>query len=485
MKALAVEFAELLRADIRTRLPFRYGIATMVDVPHVFLRINLCTPAGSFPGMAADHLPPKWFTKDPVCPIPKEIDSMLAVILHAASVSLGITAPDPFRFWQALRARQAEWGRLQGHPPLLAHFGSSLVERALIDAFARSRKSNFHCLLHTGALGISLDEVHAPLRGMSPADLLPGTVAESVFCRHTVGLADPVRETDIAENIRVDDGLPQSLEAGIRRYGLRHFKIKIDGANPDAAIARLQAVLSVLAEREIDDMAFSLDGNESFPSTAALRDFWSRLQGDPVVRRFLRHLLFIEQPLSRGIALDPEETDFTGWMDRPPIIIDESDGDIGDLPVALRLGYAGTSHKNCKGIFKGVANACLIAQRRNSDPGRKWILSGEDLCNIGPVALLQDLAVQGVLGVSSVERNGHHYFAGLSPWPEEVQASVLESHPDLYERTPAGWPTLQIREGRISTRSVTTAPLGIAVHPPLDRIPGRKIPPPGNFTSSS
>jgi cyclopropane fatty-acyl-phospholipid synthase-like methyltransferase len=58
-------------------------------------------------------------------------------------------------------------------------------------------------------------------------------------------------------------------------------------------------------------------------------------------------------------------------------------------------------------------------------------MSGEDLCNVGPVALLQDLVVQAALGVTSVERNGHHYFKGLSAWPAAVQAHVLKEHGDV------------------------------------------------------
>ena len=53
-------------------------------------------------------------------------------------------------------------------------------------------------------------------------------------------------------------------------------------------------------------------------------------------------------------------------------------------------------------------------------------MSGEDLVNIGPVALLQDLAVSATLGVTSIERNGHHYFAGLSAFPSSVGRQMLD-----------------------------------------------------------
>ncbi len=62
-------------------------------------------------------------------------------------------------------------------------------------------------------------------------------------------------------------------------------------------------------------------------------------------------------------------------------------------------------------------------------------MSGEDLVNIGPVALLQDLAAQAALGNASVERNGHHYFRGLSVFPPSISEAMLARHGDLY--TPA------------------------------------------------
>ena len=475
MNLLSIESAELIRADIRTRLPFKYGIATMVDVPHVFLRLAVRTPAGVFTGLAADHLPPKWFTKDPTCPIPREIDDMLAVVVHAATAARGISAPTVFEFWRTLWADQEAWARTWNYPPLLAQFGTSLVERALIEAVARSEQTNFQQLLHGDRLGLDLGAIHPELAGTTPARWLPPRAAATVYCRHTVGLADPLREADIALADRLDDGLPQSLEAGIRQYGLRHFKIKVDGNNPEAALVRLRNVFAVLAAGVPDGLAYSLDGNESFASADSFRSCWERIEADPALQPMLRHLLFVEQPVSRLVALDAAKADLKIWVGRPPIIIDESDGDLADLPVALALGYAGTSHKNCKGILKGVANACLIAHRRSREPGARLILSGEDLCNIGPVALLQDLAVQAVLGVGSIERNGHHYFAGLSSWPSSIQQAVIAAHPDLYETSAHGWPKLLIRDGRISTQSVVAAPLGVGGALPLDDIPGERI----------
>ncbi|MCA1563809.1 MAG: mandelate racemase, partial [Acidobacteria bacterium] len=49
----------------RTRFPFRYGIASMTDVPHLFLRARVTVAAESTWGLGTEGLPPKWFTKNP------------------------------------------------------------------------------------------------------------------------------------------------------------------------------------------------------------------------------------------------------------------------------------------------------------------------------------------------------------------------------------------------------------------------------------
>ena len=71
-----------------------------------------------------------------------------------------------------------------------------------------------------------------------------------------------------------------------------------------------------------------------------------------------------------------------------------------------------------------------------------------------------------LLGIEHVERNGHHYYRGLSLWPEDWQTQVLESHDDLYARHPAGFARLQIGRGRLQLDTVNTAPFGLA--PVLD-----------------
>jgi hypothetical protein len=457
---IALRHAELFRLELRLRMPFRYGIATLTELPHAILRVGFEIDRRIVSGVAADNLPPKWFTKNATRAPAEEIAEMVDVIRAGVENARAIRAATPFEFWRELYDAQAAWAASRRLPPLLANFGTTLVERALIDAFCRARRTSFSRALHDNAFGLELDALHPTLGGSAPRDWLPARPVDEAFARHTVGLSDPLDASELAPGDRVNDGLPQTLEECIRTYGLRHFKLKING-EAERDRDRL-ARMARLFERECGaDYAFSLDGNESFRDVAAFADYIRGLIATPTLRALWPHLLFIEQPWHRDVALSPAIGALVRtWPERPPIIIDESDAAIDSLATALTLGYAGTSHKNCKGVFKSVANACLLAQRRAD--GHAGVLSGEDLTNLGPVALTQDLAAAAALGVHSIERNGHHYFAGLSQFPATLQAHALAHHSDLFVRSERGWPRVDVRAGRIALKSVNAAPFGMA-----------------------
>ncbi len=466
-----VASVRVLRVDLhvlnmRTRMPFRYGIASMTALPHLFVRVEAEVDGRAQTGLASEGLPPKWFTKDPVTTFRQDLRDMRAVIRHACGLALDApVAPSAFAWWRDLYDTQMAWGASAGHPPLLAGLGASLVERAMLDAFCRATGHSFTAALHENTLGIRLGDLHYELAEMEPATFLPHEPLRRVIARHTVGLADPLTDGDVPEAERLHDGLPQSLEACIRAYGLTHFKLKLCG---DLArdVARLRQIAVVLQSGAVEAYAFTLDGNEQYKSVGEFRNAWNALAGEPSLKAFMRHLLFVEQPLHRDVSLTEEAArDLLGWPDRPAIIIDESDGELSSLSRALDVGYAGTSHKNCKGVFRGIGSACLVRQRQAAHPegaAGRYVISGEDLANVGPVALLQDLAVMASLGIEHVERNGHHYFRGLSMLPDDVQRQVLRHHGDLYRRHPDGYPTLDVHDGYLDVGSVVDAPFGTA-----------------------
>ena len=475
--SLGPTMAEVLRVDsvsfrtrwMRTRFPFKYGIASMTELPHVFVVVDGRLGGVRWRGLASEGLPPKWFSKDPDTRFEQDLPEMLECLEHAAGLAAKTSSESVFAAWRAIYEGQDQWARERGHPSLLAHLGTALVERALIDGFCRAVGVNFAEVVDTNLLGVDLGSIHPELAGKAPADWLPSP-GESLVARHTVGLGDPLRAEEIPMEECIGDGLPHALWDAAQKYGLTHFKIKLCGSL-EADVRRLREVAAVLGEAS-PGFRYTLDGNEQYRDIATFREHWEAYQTASGLEALFEagRLLFVEQPLHRDVALGEGVRDeLTAWADAPPMIIDESDGELDCMRRAIALGYRGTSHKNCKGVIKGLANRCLIEwYRRNQPEEGPWLMSGEDLANVGPVALLNDLAAMSTFGVEDVERNGHHYFAGLSMYPGELQEMMCGRHPDLYEIRPEGYASLRIEGGTISTRSLGEAPFGHG----LDLTPG-------------
>ena len=450
----------------RTRFPFRYGIASMTDVPHLFLRTRVTAGARSECGLAAEGLPPKWFTKNPATTFEQDLPEMFEVIGHAAALASEIAhdAVSFFDLWRELYRRHMEWAEARGLATLLVGLGISLTERAVLDGLCRLAEQPLHRIVAANTLGVRLGEVYPELGAAQPRELLPAAPLEACFVRHTVGLGDQLAPGDLSAEERVDDGLPQDLQSSIRAYGLRYFKVKLSGV-AERDFPRLRQLGRLLHDETGGQFFITLDGNENFEDFSVFREFWQDALSQPALRELWRRIVVVEQPVHRDRALGAGvEAALGEWPEHPPLIIDESDGALGDVPRALDCGYAGTSHKNCKGIVKGIANACLLEKRRRE--GRCGLLTGEDLCNLGPVALLQDLALMALLGIDHVERNGHHYYRGLSMFPQAWQEETLAAHGDLYGRHSDGFAHLQIHSGKLRLASVNAAPFG--VHPEFD-----------------
>lgn len=450
------------RLNMKTRFPFRFGIASMTEVPHLLVSVRVETDAGIVAGCSSDGLPPKWFTKNPETTFDEDdLPAMLRSVRSAAAFGQELgEQPTFFDWWCALYEAQSAWARQNEVGGLLAGLGTSLLERAVLDAICRANEMRLTDALRKNYLGIEFARLRPSLKSLEPRDVLPEVPSKQIHVRHTVGLGDRLnREPDLFHD-DPQDGLPFTLEENIEAYGLRYFKIKLSGdvANDRS---RLLDIAGVVGRTVGPEARFTLDGNENFQTMNQFRDAWNEFRESPVLREFFdQSLLFVEQPVHRDHALAPSVHDeLRSWQEAPPTIIDESDADLTSLPRALELGYRGTSHKNCKGILKGLLAAATLALPAGDR--RPRILSAEDLGNVGPYALLQDLAMVAALGIPHVERNGHHYFAGLSMFPQGVQNSLLLHHSDLYQRHRRGFAALALSRGQLSLKSVTEAPFGL------------------------
>lgn len=463
---LQLRHVRFFSLPMTTRFPFKYGIASLTALPHLFVRATVETDGAVVEGTSADGLPPKWFTKHPETTFEEDdLPAMYRVIRNAATIGVDVgRCRSFFDWWQNVHAGQNAWSREQRIPPLLSGFGFSLIERAVLDAVCRAQHVSLHAALRSDLLSVDLNALRDFSSPVKPAGFLPEVPSSRLIARHTIGLGDPLTAGEVSAGKRPADRLPFTLEENIRQYGLTHFKVKLCG-QLDRDHQRLLDIAGILQANVGRAARFTLDGNENYRTVGQFREHWEQHRESSVLRQLMdQSLLFVEQPVHRDHALDESvEQQLRDWQDHPSMIIDESDAAISSFPEALRLGYSGTSHKNCKGIVKSLANAATVSEAARA--GRTLILSAEDLANVGPVALLQDLAVVALLGIRHVERNGHHYFAGLSQFPKREQQRTAKFHGDLYSNGDDGYPCLRIVDGQIAADSVNDAPFGMQEPP--------------------
>ena len=333
--ALAVTAASCHLRNLRTRLPFRYGVVTLTHFPLLHLAVDVEAADGRRArGFAADNLPPKWFDKDPAKTFRDNVTDQLASIraARAAYLDAGRRPRPIFEVWQEAYAACARGGPSLGLNGLTAAFGSSLFERALADAAGRLTGRDVVGMLRDDVLGIRPEAVH---RELTREDLLAwarGPAPDTVAVRHTVGLLDPIVAADVPADGWLRDGLPQTLEECVRAHDLRHFKLKVGGQLGDD-VDRLARIAATLDRLIPDAYLATLDGNEQYKTMADFAALVEAIERTPALARLWRSTAFIEQPLDRGIALDAAATEGLAALGRRvPIIIDESDGDLEAFP---------------------------------------------------------------------------------------------------------------------------------------------------------
>ena len=274
---IAIENVEMNVLNMKTRMPFKYGITSMTVLPHLFLRLRGQLDGKSVRGVASEGLAPKWFTNDPATSFEQDIAEMMEVIRYAGeSVIEAGQCETVFDLWQEVYRKQEKWGQEKGYPALLWSFGVTMVERALIDAFCRGKEVRFSRAVRENGLGIQLGEIHEELSGQSAADFLIEKPLRSIQVRHTIGLADVLTEEEVGPEERIADGLPQTLEGNITAYGLTHFKVKLFGQE-EQDLERLGQIAAII-KKHCSRYAFTLDGNEQYKEIGAFQSLWERVQ---------------------------------------------------------------------------------------------------------------------------------------------------------------------------------------------------------------
>jgi hypothetical protein len=425
-----VEAVQCFEREFKLRIPFRFGVITLTEGTQAVIKATVALEDGrTSTGVAAEALAAKWFDKNPAFSDAQNLEQLRQALWVAIELYRRRGWSTPFGLYADTYRDQLARGADLGLVPLVASYGPALLDRAILDAVGRAEGLSFPDMIRRNVAGIQVRSDLTPdLAGVDLSRFLhalqPG---RDIAARHTVGLVDPITAGDQSPQERVNDGLPETLEEVVRFYGTRYYKLKV-GGDVAADLDRLTRIASVL-DRDAAEYWATLDGNEQYDSVDGVLELWRRMQEQPALARLVKSALFIEQPIKRAKALATSVAPLARFK---PLIIDESDGELGSFPAALRLGYSGVSSKDCKGLYKSILNAARVAKLNAEAGEERYFMSAEDLTTLAGVSVQQDLALVSLLGMRHVERNGHHYVDGMSFVPANEQAAFARAHPDLY-----------------------------------------------------
>jgi L-alanine-DL-glutamate epimerase-like enolase superfamily enzyme len=444
---------------VKLRMPFRFGVVTLTEAPQAFVRARIRLENGAeSEGGAAELLAPKWFDKDPGLANEQNFDQLRASLALARDAYLAGAENTAFGHSIDIYGPQIALAAAQGLNSLVACYGPALVDRALLDALCRALGISFFQAIQRNVPGIAAPGWQADLVAFDMEEFLGRLEPrKTIAARHTVGLLDPILSSDIRQPVA--DGLPESLDQVVERYGHRWFKLKVSG-DLAADLERLSAIAAVL-DRIDEPYHATLDGNEQYADAEGIVALWRKIRSEPRLQRLASSIVFIEQPIKRSQAL---AGDVSTLAEEIPVIIDESDDSLEAFPRARRLGYSGVSSKACKGLYKSLLNAARCRLWNLEEGSNRYFMSGEDLTVQAGLALQQDLALVALLGLTHVERNGHHYVNGMAGLPDAEQAAFLRSHDDLYERS-HGAVRVRIAGGNLEIASLACAGFATAAHP--------------------
>lgn len=308
----------------------------------------------------------------------KHLTSSLKKIFDVAQTCWGA---DVFEVWWQLHEILTAKAQAWHIAPLTCQIALSLFETALIDAFCKLRQTPFHTLLLENSFGIDFAQLRPELAGKQPGDFL-ATPSSTISPRIPIRLA-------------------QNELASLSDGNANHFTIILSG-QPDEDYENLCHV-ALAIQSTCKNYRFSIDGACQFKTAEAFKKFWDLSLEDTLLRGFFAHLLHVQDPFIEAITFDQQVIAlFSEWPKRPPIMLNITDATLDSLPKAIAHGYAGTTHSKFKGIFKGIANRCLLLAYKQREPVGKYAMSGEDLAIDDPLNWGQDLVVQASLGFSDV-----------------------------------------------------------------------------------
>ncbi|HHW10927.1 MAG TPA: mandelate racemase/muconate lactonizing enzyme family protein [Firmicutes bacterium] len=399
--------------DYRTPIKFggRVGTGTTILNAIVHVRDKL---GGSAGGTGSMTMGTNWSWPDPEVPMDVKYSTLLTIAGRVARQLDQIEPGHPMEIgeeinrigMQVIARLQAELKLSRPIPKMAMMVAVSPLDAAVHDAYGRLLgRSVYNCY---SAEYIKKDLSHYlddRFKGEFLDRYTRRTPVRQLPLYHLVGALDPLTPAEVVNP--VGDEYPESLDEWIRRDGLTHLKIKLNGEDLDWDIGRVVAVdrVATLTNPEIK-WRYSLDFNEKCRDVGYLL---SCLEG---VRRqseaAFDRIQYIEQPTDRDL-FGPQAFAMHEVAAIKPVVIDESLTDYATLLRARELGYSGVALKACKGQTESLLMAAaaqkfgmFLCVQDLTCPGRAFAWSAGLAAHIPGVAAVEGNARQFVPAANKV-----------------------------------------------------------------------------------
>jgi L-alanine-DL-glutamate epimerase-like enolase superfamily enzyme len=306
-------------------------------------------------------------------------------------------------------------------PKLAVLTTASPFGAALHDAFGKVHGRSVYTTYGPDFMSRDLSAYLGPeFEGEHLGECVLATPKPTMPLYHLVGALDPLEDADVTK--RLGDGLPETLPEWIRRSGLTHLKVKLNGDDLVWDVDRVVRVDRLAAEtqgqRGVSSWSYSLDFNERCPNVAYLVDVL-RLVREKTPAGFER-IQYVEQPTGRDLKANRANVVHEASRLRP-VVIDESLTDQESLMLAREMGYTGAALKACKGQSQALLMGAAAQKAR-------MFLCVQDLTCPGASFLHSAGLAAHVPGVAAIEGNARQYVPSANKGWEERFPGVFDVH---------------------------------------------------------
>ncbi len=422
--------------DFRYRTPLKFGGVPVTEVTLLNVTMTVETGAGAVAeGFGSMPLGNVWAWPSKEWTYAQTLGFMKRI---AEKVSKGYAGcklvGHPIRIAHEL---EKQFGGLDTNAPRLATLVvASAFDAALHDAYGKVHGLNCYHTYESPFFDDDLGEyLNADFIGEKLSRYLAREPQPRMPLYHLVGALDPLTAGDV--ETPVADGGPETLIDWIRRDGLTHLKIKLNGDDLDWDSRRIIGVNRIASETVPDrEFRFSLDFNERCPNVEYLLSVLDCVRAESPIG--YERIQYVEQPTARDLRANPNNRMHEAAK-RMPVVIDESLLDLETLLEARDLGYTGVAFKACKGQTQSLLLAAA-AQK------------------LGLFRCVQDLTCPGASLIHS---------AGLAariPGVAAIEANSRQFVPIANEEWEQGFPGLFTTiDGQLNTGQLTGLGLGAVV----------------------